>query len=287
MAAAGRAFAVTHLDEIARLLGITAKVDADTTPAEQYRVFEKAVSSPKVVTSRTLVKAAMSSRCPIEIFVRKDGKLEAPTVERQDGQAVVKLAKDDRFVVKLNNPTDGDIGARLFVDGVDGYHFAERKADGRPFAQIYYVPPKNGLIMMGWTLTRTSWDDFRVGPTKVVTLPPARDSKWGSVTLAISDMVPNPNQPGRLLTNPRWSSSSSAWQGDGSALSELKREQIPADIDRHASASGQEPLHDPAGPLPLRLADGPGRRSEPGRGGNQGEHPHRPEQPPLHPIASA
>jgi hypothetical protein len=200
VAAAGRAYAVTHLDEIARLLGITAKLDADTTAAEHYRTFEKAVSSPKVATLRSLVKAALSSRCPIEIFVWKDEKLEAQTVERQDGQAFVKLAKGDRFVVKLNNPTDGDIGARLVVDGVDGYHFAERKAGGRPFAQIYHVPPKNGLMMMGWTLTGTRWDDFRVGPTKVVTLPPVRESKWGSVTLAISNMVPNPNQPGRLLT---------------------------------------------------------------------------------------
>jgi hypothetical protein len=33
-----------------------------------------------------------------------------------------------------------------------------------------------------------------------VILRAAGDSKWGSVTVAVLNMPPNPNQPGRLLT---------------------------------------------------------------------------------------
>lgn len=200
VAASSRTYAVTHLEEIARLFGVTAKVDSSNTPGEMYRVFEKAIDTPAATFNKTLVKAGRNSPCSIEVFVAKDGKPEAQTIHIEDGHTYVKLTKGDRFVVKLNNPTDGDIGARLFVDGVDGYHFAERKPDGRPFAQVYHVPPKSGAFLMGWTLTRTSWEGFRVGPPESVALPPLRDSKWGSVTVAVLNMPPNPNQPGRLRT---------------------------------------------------------------------------------------
>jgi hypothetical protein len=198
---AARAYGVTHLTEIARLLGVTAKVEADSTPAEKYRAFEKAQASPTAYINKTLVKPIRNSPCSVELFVRNDGKLQARNIEHKGGLVFVTFAQGDKFTVKLSNPTDGDIGARLFYDGVDGYHFAEQGPDGQPFARIYHVPPKNGLMMMGWTLTRRTWEEFRIGQPEAVALPPTRDSKWGSVTVAISTMRPNPNQPGRLLTD--------------------------------------------------------------------------------------
>jgi hypothetical protein len=198
--AGSRTYAVTFLNEMSRLFGVTAQLQSGRTPAETYRAFEKAIATPTAYVNKSIVKPVRDSPCFVEVYVPKDGKLEAPPVNLEDGMAVVKLAKGDRFVVKLNNPTGGDIGARLFYDGMDGYHFAAKGPDGRPFAQIYHVPPKNALIMMGWTLTPRTWESFRIGAPESVDLPPQRDTKWGSITLAISNMRPNPDRPGRLLT---------------------------------------------------------------------------------------
>jgi hypothetical protein len=194
----GSTVALTSPTELARLFGVTVRLEPNASPVEVHQQMVKAIEHPTAFINKARVQTVKDSPYSVEVLLRKDGQQEPQMVEHEGAKTFVKVAKGDSFIVRLNNPSEDHLGARLFYDGMDTYNFAERNAEGRPFATVFHVPPKKAQKIMGWVFTPTTWEEFRIGGADTLNVPPARDSKWGSLTVAVMPMRPNPKQPGRL-----------------------------------------------------------------------------------------
>ena len=167
---------------IARLAGISGTLPLDPTKdqagqrKERNLKIQELIKDPRsfVDPARpSLVSSAKGSPYRVEVVAGTlgDGKAR-PTVARpavvKDGLAFVKVDQGEVYEIRLYNASPDEVAARIFIDGLDVFHFSDNrdpKDPSRPRYSHFIVPGAKGgkevvEAIPGWHKALTGQDNF-------------------------------------------------------------------------------------------------------------------------------
>jgi hypothetical protein len=121
----------------------------------------------------TLVSTGPGSPFQVEVDAGPlgDGKTrptEARPAEVKNGLAFVEVGRGELYELRIHNASSEEVAARIFIDGIDVYHFSEDrdlKDPARPRFTHFIVPPaKDGvdglLALPGWHKSVSGTENF-------------------------------------------------------------------------------------------------------------------------------
>ena len=106
------------------------------------------------------VAAAKDRPFAIEILVKDTAR----AAQNDEGQAFVKIDRDEIYAVRLINDADYEVAVRLTIDGISMFAFSEVKNPETDLPKYNYVvvPAKSSVTATGWHRTDEISDSFQV-----------------------------------------------------------------------------------------------------------------------------
>jgi hypothetical protein len=140
--------------------GVTGEFPTDESETAPHKHIASCRKDPKVWVDgkSTKIKPSATSKYAIEILVKKAAR--TPVVV--DGQAFVKLERDDEYVVRIFNDSPYDAAVALSIDGLSMFAFSKNKE----YVHVL-VPRRSGrepgcVDIRGWHITNANTESFKV-----------------------------------------------------------------------------------------------------------------------------
>jgi hypothetical protein len=206
---------INNIEDMIRVLGLTPKFedpDAGDPPneaptAEEFGNFIRgrlealkgAIDKPNFVAMRgtkTIIASQPSSKFGIELFVKHrgdDGFTPIPIVNRS-GFAFAPLREGDIYRVRVYNETDGDIGVKLVIDGINCFKLS-RNLEFKKLGVWVVRAGKVGDIA-GWYVDARRVHEFKVARTQPEGLPD--EGRIGTITALFFHALDPDAKPPRI-----------------------------------------------------------------------------------------
>jgi hypothetical protein len=156
---------VRNEQDIIQALGLTGAMAASRGPAQRNKQLTRLMTKPAVHIDGARVRARKDSLCSIEVRARQGVKdaAQARKARAENGQAFVKLAKNELYEIHVRNHARHDIAIKVTIDGVDVFSFSdERNEAGQPKYQTFIVQAGKEMIVPGWFRTLERSDAFSI-----------------------------------------------------------------------------------------------------------------------------
>lgn len=142
---------------LASLFGATTTITpTDDVKARSVQLIE-AIDNPTVTVEETRISAKKGDPYHIEVHVLQGGKYVPRAPTTVDGQAFVKINRDEVYAIKLFNDSAEEASVALTVDGLSTFTFSENKN----YTQ-YIVGAKSAALIKGWHRSNAVSDSFQV-----------------------------------------------------------------------------------------------------------------------------
>lgn len=148
-----------HTKTIAAVLQECMHLPPDGSKEERNRAMANAIEAPEAHLEgqqSTLISSHPDSPFAIEVLVKPvqspPGSRAMPRGVRLDGgRPFVDIEENEVYEIKAYNNSDYEVAVRLFIDGLDMYHFSQdRKADGTPRYTHAIIKPRSAARLIGW-----------------------------------------------------------------------------------------------------------------------------------------
>jgi hypothetical protein len=151
-------------DDVPTYLGTTIAFLPDDGDEIRERRLVKIDEKPTTLIRENRVFADERSPYSIEIRVKKEGEYRAVKPVLEDGQAYVKLARDDVYAIALFNDSGVESISHVRIDGLNVFSFLELKdpQTGEPKFSRYITPAKKSVMIRGWPITMREADEFKI-----------------------------------------------------------------------------------------------------------------------------
>jgi hypothetical protein len=144
-------------ESLASLFGATTTIKpTDDVKARSVQLIE-AIDNPTVAVEDTRISAKKGDPYHIEVHVLQGGKYVPRAPTTVDGQAFVKINRDEVYAIKLFNDSAEEASVAVTVDGLSAFTFSENK----DYTQ-YIVGAKSSFLLKGWHRSNTVSDSFQV-----------------------------------------------------------------------------------------------------------------------------
>jgi hypothetical protein len=145
------------------LMGIPAELRADDTPQGRDRALRERLVDPHTSIAGSRISAAPDSPFGLEVLV--DGKPRE--ARNDDGLAMVKIGRGERYAVRLINDSPHEAAVRLSIDGLSMFAFSDLRHasgpnNGEPLYTTLILPPRSRFDVVGWHRTNDESDAFLV-----------------------------------------------------------------------------------------------------------------------------
>lgn len=153
---------------IARVLGISGPLPLDPVKSHDQQAerrernvqIQQLARNPQTFLhgpGQTLISSTKDSPYAIEILARPlKGRETLAAMPRQAhlerGLAYVQIERGELYEIRIHNDSTQEVAARLFVDGLDVFHFSDDRdpKTGQPRFAFFIVPPRSTETIVGW-----------------------------------------------------------------------------------------------------------------------------------------
>jgi hypothetical protein len=163
---------------IAALIGLSAELPPSLPAKERGERLQVVIDAPKVEVRKAYYRAdkppgpiqvsAPQSKLQLEILVKEGAKYVPRPVETRHGEAFVPLKRNEVYAVQLSNDHDFEIAARLTIDGLSIFAFADGVRPGAEAPQAaaplhsVIIAPHGTVLVPGWYRNRDQMNEFLV-----------------------------------------------------------------------------------------------------------------------------
>lgn len=115
---------------------------------------------PAVAIDGTLLRLGGEKGYAVEVRARpaSGGTYRPLTPTLKDGQACVEIGRDEVYAVRVVNDSPYDAAVKVFVDGLNVFHFFDRKNE----VEHFFIPSKKAGAVLGWPRTNQTLQVFHV-----------------------------------------------------------------------------------------------------------------------------
>lgn len=142
---------------VATLFGTTTSITPTDDVKKRSEELTEALDNPKVNVAETKISTKKGDPYSIEILVKKGDKYVPRAASTVDGQAFVKIDRDEIYAVRLINDSAEEAAVLLSIDGISMFTFSENKN----YTQVI-IPAKSTGLIEGWHRSNTVSDAFQV-----------------------------------------------------------------------------------------------------------------------------
>jgi hypothetical protein len=177
---------------LASLFGATTNLPPKGGTEARDKKLLDALDNPKVEIKNSRITVDKTTPYAIELLVRRGNDFVPLSAMQTDGQAFVKINRDDEYAVKLINDSDSEAAVALTIDGLSMFNFSENKN----YKQVIIGAKSAGLIK-GWHRSNTVSDAFLVTEYSKSAVAKALPSSTsvGVITAAFSVCFPDDVPP--------------------------------------------------------------------------------------------
>lgn len=142
---------------LSSLFGVTTTVTPTSDASARSIQLIEAIDNPKVAIEETRISAKKGDPYHVEFHVLQGGKYVPRPPTTVDGQAFVKINRDEIYAIKVFNDSAEEASVALSVDGLSTFTFSENKN----YTQ-YIIGAKSSALIRGWHRSNTVSDSFQV-----------------------------------------------------------------------------------------------------------------------------
>ena len=142
---------------LASLFGTTGNITPTDDVKKRSEELTEAIDNPNVSVDGAKITTKKGTPYAIEVQVLRGGQYAPRAATVVDGQAFVKINRDEVYAIKLINDSAEEASVALTIDGLSMFTFSENKN----YTQVI-IGAKSAALIKGWHRSNTVSDSFQV-----------------------------------------------------------------------------------------------------------------------------